>query len=794
MRLVIFILASLLSGFAHAESFEITDTARASIAQIVELQIAQKNIPGAVIVIGNQSDILYQQHFGYRATAPAAETMTDDTIFDLASLTKVVATTTALLQLVEQGKVELDALAAQYWPAFGVHGKQNITIRELLTHTSGLAPDLDLSGNWKGKQAAVQRIIRSAPIAPIGQRVIYSDINFEVLGLLVERISKMRLDRYCKKYIFAPLAMRSTSFLPESQTWGRVAPTQGDLRGRVHDPSAARMGGVAGHAGVFSNADDLARFARMILNGGTLDGKRILHRATVERLLIPESPVDAEPMRGIGWALASPLSANRDQLPPVGMLFHTGFTGTGLWIDPIMRRFVIILSNRVHPYGTGNAAPLREQILATVASLGSNMRIADIEQIAPQLSNSLLRLERPAIGHGLVKSGIDVLEEEGFSALAGKRIGLITNQSGIDQRGRSTIEILRQAPGVKLVALFTLEHGLYGDQNQRISSGIDSATGLPVYSLYGAVRRPTPSMLSGLDMLIWDMQDAGVRFFTYETSLGLVLEAAAEQNIPLLLLDRPNPLGADVVAGPMLDPNRLSFTGYFPLPVQHGMTMGELAGLFNAEKHIGADLRIVAMRNYTRPMTFEQTGLPWIRLSPNLRTLDQLALYPGVALVEGANVSVGRGTPTPFQLIGAPWVDGARLATELGNATSEWSFEAVDFVPTEDRYHGVLCHGVKIQMLGKGRAVTPNLGIFLASALWRLYPQQFQLDQTLGMIGSAELLEAIRAGVDSQTLVSMVHNDLGDFMLMRARYLLSDKYYNFSSGSIGSTTKNLKGF
>jgi len=555
MRLVI-VLAWWLISLAHAASFEVTDAAQASIAQIVELQIAKKNIPGAVIVIGDQSGILYQQHFGLRATEPRSEPMTDDTIFDLASLTKVVATTTAILQLVEQGRVELDAPAARYWPSFGVHGKENITIREMLSHTSGLAPDLDLSENWQGKEAAVQRIINSSPIAPIGtigQRVIYSDINFEVLGLIVERVSKRTLDQYCKKHIFAPLAMQNTSFLPVDETVERIAPTQGKLRGKVHDPSAARMGGVAGHAGLFSDANDLARFARMILNGGTLDGKRILRSATVGQLLIPDSPLDASPLRSIGWALDGPLTANHDQLPSVGMLFHTGFTGTGLWIDPVMQRFVIILSNRVHPYGLGNAAPLREQLLAVVASLGSVKSVADIKQIAPQLSTAISLLERPALGQALVKSGIDVLEQEGFSKLTGKRIGLITNQSGIDQSGRSTIEIL-QAAGVNLVALFALEHGLYGDQNQLVSSGVDRATGLPVYSLYGTVKQPTPAMLDGLDMLVWDVQDAGVRFFTYETSLGLVLEAAAQQHIPVLLLDRPNPLGADVVAGPMLDP------------------------------------------------------------------------------------------------------------------------------------------------------------------------------------------------------------------------------------------------
>ncbi|WP_218134292.1 serine hydrolase [Collimonas sp. OK242] len=755
---------------------EITDAARTSIAQIAELQIANKNIPGAVIVIGNRSRILYQQHFGNRATVPDVEIMSDDTIFDLASLTKVVATTTAILQLAEQGRIDLDAPVARYWPAFGAHGKAYITVRELLSHTSGLAPDLNLSDDWQGKQAAMQRIVALSPLALPGQRVIYSDINFEVLGVLIERTSHMTLDRYCEKYIFAPLGMHDTAFSPQISVLERVAPTQGNLqhmlRGQVHDPSAARMGGIAGHAGLFSSAADLARFARMILNGGALGDVRILRRATVARLLLPDSPPDAAPLRGLGWALDRPLSANRDQLPPIGMLWHTGFTGTGLWIDPVTQRFVIILSNRVHPDGLGDAAALREQILAVVSSVSSDSAVADIARIAPQLAPILGQFASPLIANGSTRSGIDVLEADGFSQLAGQRIGLITNQSGIDHNGRSTIEILQQAPGVHLAALFALEHGLYGRQNQEFSSGMDPATRLPVHSLYGTVKRPTPSMLAGLDLLVWDVQDAGVRFFTFETSLGYVLEAAAQQGIPVLLLDRPNPLGADVVAGPMLDPGRLSFTGFFPLPVQHGMTIGELGRLFNAEMHIGADLRIVPMQAYARQTTFKQSGLPWIRLSPNLRSMDQLALYPGVSLVEGANVSVGRGTPTPFQLIGAPWINGQQLASELGDATDEWRFEAVDFVPTEDRYRGLLCHGVKIKPVDKPSAAAPYLGILLASALWRLYPQQFQLDQTVAMIGSAKLLDAIRAGADKQQLATLSQAGIAEFLLMRARYLL----------------------
>ncbi len=252
--------------------------------------------------------------------------------------------------------------------------------------------------------------------------------------------------------------------------------------------------------------------------------------------------------------------------------------------------------------------------------------------------------------------------------LAGLRVGLITNHSGIDSMGRRTVDLLHQAPGVKLVSIFSPEHGFFGNAEGKVSSMKEPFTGLPIYSLYGDVSRPTQKMLIGLDALVFDIQDAGARFYTYITTMGYAMEACAKKGIPFYVLDRPNPINASLVQGPILDSNLRSFTGYFPLPIRHGMTVGELAKMFNGEKKIGAKLHVVKMRGYERTHWYDETGLLWVSPSPNLRTLTEAILYPGVAMVEGSNVSVGRGTTTPFELLGAPWINGEELASYLNQS------------------------------------------------------------------------------------------------------------------------------
>ncbi|ACD19957.1 serine hydrolase [Paraburkholderia phytofirmans] len=748
---------------------------RAEFARIVTGQIEAGRLPGAVVITGDANEVQYRQAFGRRMIEPHQEAMTVDTVFDLASLTKVIATTTAIMQLVDAGRIQLDAPVMRYWPEFAARGKQAVTVRQLLAHTSGLQADLKSRPASDGRVGVLNEIAQQRLYAAPGERVIYSDLNFAVLGELVERITHQPLDIYCAEHIFVPLGMRDTGFRPDPEHAARSAATTAGRRGKVHDPLATWMQGVAGNAGLFSTAGDLARFAQMLLNGGLSTATppvRILSASTIATLAVAASPLSATPWRGLGWALTSPLVSDRDRLPPVGAIEHTGYTGTGIWVDFITRRFAVILTNRVHPDDKGDAGPLRAQIIAVMASQAPPLTPADIRAVLPAAAPAIAAASQLPTATGPVKSGLDVLEDRQFAPLTGLRIGLVTNRTGFDATGRRTIDVLARAPGVTLAALFSPEHGLNSDVDEPIGDSLDPATGLVVHSLYGSMRSFPAASLEGIDALVFDIQDAGVRFFTYETTLGYALEAAAARGIPLFVLDRPNPLGADRFGGPVLDEGHESFTGYFALPLQPGLTVGELAALFNREHQVGADLRVVLMINYQRSMRFADTGLGWVPLSPNLRTLAQVDRYPEVAMIEAANVSVGRGTPMPFEVVGAPWINAAELATALNALHLGARFEAVDFVPTESTWRGRLCHGVRIVRDANASAAgVGRLGLGLAVALHALYPGRFDVDATRDAIGSGAVWQALRDGASLDQIERIATAENNAFAPLREKYL-----------------------
>ena len=760
-----------------------TEARLEGIAPIVEEAIRTGKCPGAVVIIGQEGRVLYRKAFGHRALVPAQLPMTVDTIFDVASLTKVVATTTAILQLVEQGKIVLSAPVSDYWPEFKANGKEEITVRELMTHYSGLRPDVDLKPEWSGYETALKMIVDEKPIAPSGTRFIYSDINFETLGELVRRVSGEPLDVYSSEHIFKPLGMKDTGFKPPASLRDRIAPTQyqyGDrgkmLWGEVHDPTAYNMGGVAGNAGLFSTADDLAIFARMLLDGGSHQGVRILSPLTIEKMTSPQNPPDSMVVRGLGWDLDSPFASNRGELFEVGSFGHTGFTGATMWIDPVTGTYVIILTNRVHPDGKGDIGPMRTKIATLVASaLGP----ASAEQVLSSRRSltGYFELMKSYRVHGLrngrVSTGIDVLENENFEPLQGRRVGLITNSTGVDRGGRRTIDLLYHAGGVKLLALFSPEHGIKGQAEGPVISSTDAETGLPVYSLYDDVERPTDRMLEPLDALVFDIQDAGVRFYTFISTLGYCMEAAAKKGMEFYVLDRPNPINGNDVQGPILDSDLYSFVGYYSLPVRHGMTVGELAEMFNSEKRMGVKLHVIKMKDWQRTDWYDETGLAWVNPSPNLRNLTEAVLYPGVSMVEGANVSVGRGTDTPFELLGAPWIDSQGLAAYLNARDIQGvRFVPVDFRPLSNTFADRVCHGVQIILIDRQALDSAELGVELAAALWRLGPNVFEIDKTLPLIGARWVLKEIEAGKDPRRIAYEWQGALQEFRSLRSKYML----------------------
>lgn len=758
----------------------------APVDAIVKNAIAQGHVPGAVVVVGHDSKVIYRKAFGSRSLEPTLEPMTVDTVFDMASLTKVMATTGSVMRMVQLGEIRLNDPVARYIPDFGQNGKQEITIRQLLTHYSGLRPDLDLKPDWMGQTEAFRLANAEKPIYPPGSTFVYSDINFIVLGELVQRISGLTLNRYAETFIFNPLGMTNTRFLPPQSWFGRIAPTEKDersglmLRGLVHDPAARQMGGVAGHAGVFSTADDTAKFAQAILNGGAPVWSHLM----VEKMTTPQQPPNLTVVRGLGWDIDSPFSSNRGELLPVGSFGHTGFTGTSLWIDPATNTYIVILTNAVH-VKHGNAITLRSEV-ATAVAAALELNVAEAEKVRLARITGYNELgsaaRRIVVRNGEVKTGIDQLEAQNFEELkvrgvAKPRVGLVTNQTGVDGEGRRTIDVLAHAPQVQLTAIFSPEHGLQGTADTTdVANSKDSATGVPVYSVYGdtdAKRRPGPEQLRNLDVLVFDIQDAGVRFYTYETTLGYFLEAAAKAGKPIIVLDRPNPLNGAYVQGPVSDPGSTSFVNYHNVAVRHGMTLGELARLYNAERKIGANLTVVSMKGWIRGDWFDSTGLSWINPSPNLRNLEQASLYPGVALIEGTNVSVGRGTDTPFQLVGAPWIKPKQLAAYLNaRLIAGVRFVPTEFAPASATYGGQRCGGVQIVLTNRETLDAPELGIELASALHKLYPQEFELTKMSALLANQAALQGLQSGEDPRRIAEDWRDGLDRFLQVRAKYLL----------------------
>ncbi|HEU4891806.1 MAG TPA: exo-beta-N-acetylmuramidase NamZ domain-containing protein [Vicinamibacterales bacterium] len=757
-----------------------------AIEPLVRHDIEQKRLPGAVVLIGVGDRIVYQKAIGDRALVPAREPMTLDTIFDLASLTKVVATTTSVMLLIEQGKLRLIDRVSTFIPGFERYGKADITIRHLLTHVSGLRPDVDLGDTWIGTDNAIRLAIEEVPTAPPGTRFVYSDINFFLLGEVVKRVSGQRLDEFAQEHVFTRLGMKDTMFNPPASLRARIAPTESCtpfgwpcegpdmkmLRGVVHDPTARRMDGVAGHAGLFGTAADLAIFCRMVLRGGSYRGTRVLAPLTVAKMTTPV-PSEDRNLRALGWDVDSSYSSNRGELLPVGSFGHTGFTGTSIWIDPATRMFVVFLSNRVHPEGKGDVTPLRARV-ATVA--------ASALTAAPPPASTLLFTGRD-FGAGAapaarpappVQTGLDVMRADGFTSLRGKRVGLLTNHTGRARDGAAAIDLLFTAKDVRLSALFSPEHGIRGILDTNVPSEKDEKTGLVIHSLYGETRRPAASMLDGLDAMVIDLQDIGARFYTYMTTMAYVMEEAAKRNLPVYVLDRPNPINGFQIEGPALDKAMIGFTGYLPaMPVRHGMTLGELARLFNGENRIGANLTVVAMKNWDRSRWFDDTGLPWINPSPNMRNLIQATVYPGVGAIESTNLSVGRGTDTPFEQIGAPWIDGVQLAETLNaRAIPGVRFYPVRFTPLSSKYAKAECQGVFLVVTDRQALRPVRLGVELASALNRLYGSKFELESAERLFGSHEGLARIRAGEDPAVIASSWGAAEGRWRLLRAKYLL----------------------
>ncbi|HYU32362.1 MAG TPA: serine hydrolase [Thermoanaerobaculia bacterium] len=714
--------------------------------------------PGGVLAVGYRGALVHLHPFGrltYEADAPP---VTTETLYDLASLTKVVATTTMAMILVDEGRLDLDQPVRNFLPGFQGPGKEAVTVRHLLTHSSGLEATAPLYKKIEGRAAYLERIQAMDLVYPPGSRSVYSDLGIILLGEVLERVAGQSFETFVRERVLDPLGMRDTLFRPPAGLRPRIAPTEVDpwrgrlVQGEVHDENAFAMGGVAPHAGLFATAGDLARFAQMLLNGGVLDGHRIISQETVE-LFTRRAGVVPGSDRALGWDTKSAEGSSAGTLMSPRTFGHTGFTGTSIWIDPERELYVILLTNRVHPTRENNL----------------------IREARPAVADAVVRALTP----GMVRVGLDRIAAGETDALGGKRLGLIVHAASVTVDGRHAVDVFRER-GLNVVRLFAPEHGLRGEAaaGESVESGRDPVSGLPVVSLYGEHRQPSPADLADLDALVFDLQDAGVRFYTYASTLILALQAAADAGIDFVVLDRPNPLGGERIEGPVSAPRDVvpsSFLNLAPGPLVHGLTLGEMATYVNAHLERPARLTVVPMEGWNRRMTLADTGRLWVPPSPNLRSAEAALAYPGTALLEATNISEGRGTEAPFLLLGAPWLDVSGLPAVPG-----FDFEPVRFTPrassaaTQPKYEDQECRGLRVRVTDPATEEPYRLGITLLSVLsrqpgfaWRDGGEAFTR-----LLGTPRPFQDLRSGKTVEEILAADAADHADWLKDRQPALL----------------------
>lgn len=752
---------------------------------LVEEAIADGQTPGAVVAIGRGNKLAFLRAYGDRQTEPTVEKATPDTLYDLASVTKVASTAIGIAILVERGELSYDDKIAKFFPEFAQNGKENVTVRDCVTHVSGLTPDNDIKDyvgfNREEIWANVCKLgLRSAP----GERFSYSDVGFITCGFLIEKISGVSQDEFLRENVYRPLGMLDTGYNPNEERRRRAAasekrtPKDADwIKGVVHDPRAYEMDGVAGHAGLFSTGVDMAILGAALAGRGTYvpasdpsSPIRILKPETFAQMTAPQAVPRG--IRSLGWDKRSPYSGNRGSNMSPSAFGHGGFTGTAFWVDPDFDLFVVFLGNRLHPDGEGGVNALAGKI-GTIAVDAIRER-PDADATKNFVAKSVYR--SPNAGKSDVSgtlAGIDALDRDGYSILKGRKVGLLTNQTGILRDGRRIPKAMRDA-GVELTTLFSPEHGLYGVLDQSdIGDGKDSETGLPVFSLYGDVRRPTPEMLRDVDVFVFDIQDVGVRFYTYVSAMCSAMQAAADLGKSFVVLDRPNPIGGEIVDGPGLDAGRESYVAFFSMPIRHGMTVGEIALLYASEYRLNLDLTVVPCENWSRGQYFDETGLTWVNPSPNMRSLTEALLYPGIGIPEFTNISVGRGTETPFEVVGAPWIDADDLAAKMNaEKLPGIEFEPIRFTPTASKYANEEIAGLRLKLTDRDAFRAVETGVALASRLKNDYPDKWERKNANTLLLNDETLEAIEAGKPVGEIAPLWTPEIERFKKIRADYLI----------------------
>ncbi len=764
---------------------------------IVTVGLAEGAAPGASLAVGRHGRIVHMRAYGRIAGAADAPAVTDSTRYDMASLTKVIASTTAAMILEERGLLDIDRPVRDYLPEIAAPEKATITVRHLLAHNGGFRSGAPLWREFRGARAFLNAMNERPLAYTPGDSTIYSDWDLIMTGVIVERLAGKPLDVFLQENVWGPLGMRDTGFNPlalapmpadsdctsalraDHPLLPRIAVTEIDtvyrrrmIHGLVHDENACALGGVAGHAGLFSSARDLATFAQMMLNGGEYNGVRILQPTTIARWTARQG----KSSRALGWDTPSRSSSAGRYFSPRSF-GHTGFTGTSIWMDPERGVFVALLTNRVHPTRANSRhEPLRRAVADEVQKAIVDAPLREWNPPPPPRTRAAVTV------------GADRLLTEFAHLVNFKRVAVVANHSARLANGTHLVDALHAMPNVKLHALFGMEYNIRSNDYSLARDGehaIDPETGVAKYNLYGEQHKPTAEMLQGVKTIVFDIQEVGARFYEHINILGFVMEAAAEQGIDVVVLDRPNPITGVKQDGFVTDDEFLyRFGSYARVPVIHGLTLAELARFYNGERELRggsqAKLHVVPMTGWGRSMWFDQTGLPWRKPSPNLLTLQSLLAYTGTCLFEALNVSEGRGTDYPFEYIGAPWLDNAKAIELLAQVgLSGVTFDTVSFVPEQKSYHGrppelagELVRGIAIRITDRNVFEPYKAGVALVWAIHKLHPEKLVWnDSVLERLAATRRLKTmIVAGRTPAEIFASWQDELAHFTTRSARY------------------------
>jgi uncharacterized protein YbbC (DUF1343 family) len=719
-------------------------------SKALEDAVKASHAPGGVACVGERDRILFCGACGLRQSIPQPQPAEPGTLYDLASLTKVVATTTAILMLRDDGALDLDQPVTEILP---VPAFRRFTIRHCLTHTTGLAPGIPWFREVNSINEVLQRVSLGDISSPPGARRVYSDLGFIILGKIVELTAGDSLDAFCRRRIFTPLGMSQTRFRPPAEWAANCAATENCpwrgcvMCGTVHDETCWAMGGVAGHAGLFSRAEDLALFCRALYERRLLPEKTVAEMSTLGQ-------VPVYPWQGLGWKIDPWSSGSEGFLPSRTAIGHTGWTGTSIWLDLQTGLFSILLGNTCHPSRDNrNNLVFRREFHAPLARFFFHTS-----------TNT--------------HTGLDRLTWSEFDEVKGKRLAVLTNSAAVDQLGRPLLDVLRLSTDTQVKYIYTPEHGLQitAEAGERIAS---QGGPLPIVSLYGDQLRPDLAQLRDIDLFVIDLPDVGSRYYTYMATMLRCLQACAAARKPVLVLDRPNPLGGVVIEGPVAREFGKDVC-CAPIPARHGMTLGELA-LFFRDRMLRAQkphVMVSELDAWPRERLFAECSLPWVAPSPNMPTPETALAYAGTCLFEGVNMNEGRGTDTPFLLIGAPWLDAESVAGAiLEDERPGCRLETLLYTPVpilgkaaNPTFKNESCSGIRIVIEDPSSVRSFTLAVALLAAIRRRHPNDLKFNPHFDVLaGTSNLRERIERAESALNIVGAYARELNEFDAARPR-------------------------